>query len=77
LVADLDETFRTEKFNISVRIITFLSDLANARVLTLQSVLEFLESFIELTVDENVILFCCCYVLFSFCSCAQISSFMQ
>ncbi|KAH7730165.1 Nuclear cap-binding protein subunit 1 [Aphelenchoides avenae] len=54
LVSELNQCFEEEEFEIALRIITFLCDMGNARVLTLQSIVDFLLEFLELTANENL-----------------------
>ncbi|WKX91228.1 hypothetical protein Q1695_009787 [Nippostrongylus brasiliensis] len=54
LVSDLQEKLEAEDFQQAMFIITFLCDLGNSRVLTLSSIVEFLESLLQSAFEENV-----------------------
>ncbi|CAJ0594234.1 unnamed protein product [Cylicocyclus nassatus] len=54
LVSDLQDKLETEDFEHAMYIITFLCDLGNSRVLTLSSIIEFLEGLMQSAFEENV-----------------------
>ncbi|KIH45388.1 hypothetical protein ANCDUO_24571, partial [Ancylostoma duodenale] len=54
LVSDLQEKLETEDYQHAMYIITFLCDLGNSRVLTLSSIIEFLEGLLQAAFEENV-----------------------
>ncbi|VDO53025.1 unnamed protein product [Haemonchus placei] len=54
LVSDLQEKLEAEDFQQAMFIITFLCDLGNSRVLTLSSIVEFLEALLQCVFEENV-----------------------
>ncbi|TKR94186.1 hypothetical protein L596_008505 [Steinernema carpocapsae] len=54
LIADLDKRLQDHDYRHSTNIITFLCDLANAKVVTVVSVLEFLEVFVAALFDDDV-----------------------
>ncbi|EPB76851.1 MIF4G domain protein [Ancylostoma ceylanicum] len=54
LVSDLQEKLETEDYQHAMYIITFLCDLGNSRVLTLSSIIEFLEGLLQSAFEENV-----------------------
>ena len=51
---ELHNTFVNQEYDIAIRIVTFLCDLANSRVVTLNSILDFLEDLAEMADVENV-----------------------
>ncbi|KAF7635415.1 hypothetical protein Mgra_00005234 [Meloidogyne graminicola] len=51
---ELHTTFVKEDYEIFIRLVAFLCDLGNSRVITLSSILEFLEDFIDNAVDESI-----------------------
>ncbi|KAK5970162.1 Nuclear cap-binding protein subunit [Trichostrongylus colubriformis] len=54
LISDLQEKLEAEDFQQAMFIITFLCDLGNSRVLTLSSIVEFLEALLQCVFEENV-----------------------
>ncbi|GMR51828.1 hypothetical protein PMAYCL1PPCAC_22023, partial [Pristionchus mayeri] len=54
LVADLQLTLEKEKHRHAVNLVTFICDLANCRVLSLTSVVEFLEGLLEAAGEDGV-----------------------
>ncbi|KAI6222009.1 80 kDa nuclear cap-binding protein [Aphelenchoides besseyi] len=55
LISDLNTRLKAAEYDIVVRIVTFLTDLGNARVLTYDSIVEFLLSFIEQAAVQNLL----------------------
>jgi nuclear cap-binding protein subunit 1 len=53
LVADLKARFNADEYDVVIRIVTFMGDLGNSRVLTLDSIVEFLFGFIDNTAEQN------------------------
>ncbi|KAK6731730.1 hypothetical protein RB195_007913 [Necator americanus] len=54
LVSDLQDKLEAEDYQHAMHIITFLCDLGNSRVLTLGSIIEFLEGLLQSAFEENV-----------------------
>uniref|UniRef100_A0A1I7XEC4 Nuclear cap-binding protein subunit 1 n=1 Tax=Heterorhabditis bacteriophora TaxID=37862 RepID=A0A1I7XEC4_HETBA len=54
LISDLQEKLETENYQQAMFIVIFLCDLGNCRVLTLSSIAEFLEGFIQAAYEDNV-----------------------
>ncbi|CAK5056475.1 unnamed protein product [Meloidogyne enterolobii] len=51
---ELHNLFVKEEYEIFIRLVAFLCDLGNSRVLTLSSILDFLEDFIDNAVEESI-----------------------
>ncbi|KAL3112237.1 hypothetical protein niasHT_017010 [Heterodera trifolii] len=51
---EFHHTFTSGEYDISIRIATFLCDLCNARVVTPESIVSFLENFVDLATEENI-----------------------
>ncbi|KAF8366504.1 ncbp-1, partial [Pristionchus pacificus] len=54
LVADLQQTLESEKHRHAANLVTFICDLANCKVLSLTSVVEFLEGLLEAASEDGV-----------------------
>ncbi|GMT26705.1 hypothetical protein PFISCL1PPCAC_18002, partial [Pristionchus fissidentatus] len=54
LVAELQETLEKEGHRHAVNLVTFICDLANCRVLSLTSVVEFLEGLLEAASEDDI-----------------------
>lgn len=53
-VDELHNTIKSEQYDITVRIITFLCDLGNSYVIALNSIINLLEDFTDLAVEDNI-----------------------
>nr|CAD2166361.1 unnamed protein product [Meloidogyne enterolobii] len=51
---ELHNLFVKEEYEIFIRLVAFLCDLGNSRVLTLSSILDFLEDFIDNAAEESI-----------------------